>query len=378
MPLTALDAACKVLREAGEPLHYQEITRRVLDGGLWRTQGKTPSATVNARLAVDIKQPGSRFRRVAPGIYSVATHPDSPPGPSDPTGASGVSPAGPSLLSFLDAAEKVLRDSGSSESMHYTEITKRAIEAGLIQTRGKTPAISLNAQVGADIRRREERGEPARFVRLERGKIGLAQPLPEGIAGQIEAQNRRVREQLLERVRRSTPAAFERLVGELLEAIGFEEVTVTSPSTDNGIDVRGTLVVAGVVRLRMAVQARCWARSNVGRPVVQQVRGSLGTHEQGLIITTSGFSKSAQEEARRPDAPPVFLMDGEQMARLLAEEEIGAKRTRYNLWTLQEPEDIGFLETGTPKRQPVRRRRPQRSKADDVLEHLKQRRRVLQ
>jgi restriction system protein len=35
----------------------------------------------------------------------------------------------------------------------------------------------------------------------------------------------------------------------------------------------------------------------VQAPVVQQVRGSLGAHEQGLIITTSDFSTGARSEA---------------------------------------------------------------------------------
>ena len=106
--------------------------------------------------------------------------------------------------------------------------------------------------------------------------------------------------------------------------IGFEEVTVTSLGGDGGIDIRGTLVVGEVVRIRMAVQAKRW-KDNVGAPVVQQVRGSLGAHEQGLIITTSNFSRRAREEAQRMDAAPVALMNGEQLAALLAEKEVGVR-----------------------------------------------------
>jgi len=49
--MTALDAALRVLQEAGGSLHYREITKRVLDAGLWSTEGKTPEATINAQLA---------------------------------------------------------------------------------------------------------------------------------------------------------------------------------------------------------------------------------------------------------------------------------------------------------------------------------------
>ena len=59
-------------------------------------------------------------------------------------------------------------------------------------------------------------------------------------------------------------------------------------------------------------------------PVVQQVRGSLGADEKGLIMTTSDFSAGARKEALRSDATHVALMNGEQLVALLVENEIGA------------------------------------------------------
>jgi restriction system protein len=93
--------------------------------------------------------------------------------------------------------------------------------------------------------------------------------------------------------------------------------------------VRGTLVVGDVIRTRMAVQVKRW-KKNVQAPVVQQVRGSLGAHEQGLIITTSDFSSGARSEAARPDATPVALMPGEQLVTLLIAHDIGVRRTKHD------------------------------------------------
>jgi restriction system protein len=56
------------------------------------------------------------------------------------------------------------------------------------------------------------------------------------------------------------------------------------------------MVTGDVIRTRMAVQVKRW-KANVQSPTFQQVRGSLGAHEQGLIITTSDFSKGARAEA---------------------------------------------------------------------------------
>ena len=241
-------------------------------------------------------------------------------------------------MSFLDAAEQVLGEAGGP--LHYEEITKRALAAGLIRGRGKTPAATLTAGVGTDIRRREERGERQRFSRPARGMIGLAAEPSPGVRARVHEQNREVRTRLLNQVREGSPEEFERLVATLLVRTGFTDVEVTRLGRDGGIDVRGTLVVGEVVNVRMAVQAKRW-QGNVGTKIVREVRGSLGAHEQGLIITTSDFSREAREEAARADAPPVALMNGEQFALLLAENEIRVRRDPLVLLTLDESNGAG-------------------------------------
>ena len=69
------DAAKKVLEEAGEPLHYTDITERILDQGLKINFGATPAATVNATINAAIKTEGSAgvFERTGPGEYGLRT-----------------------------------------------------------------------------------------------------------------------------------------------------------------------------------------------------------------------------------------------------------------------------------------------------------------
>lgn len=86
------------------------------------------------------------------------------------------------------------------------------------------------------------------------------------------------------------------------------------------------------------MQVKRW-RHNVRAPVVQQVRGSLGSHDQGLIITTSDFGKGARTEASRSDAVPVALMNGQELVGLMAEHQIGIRRSSHDLLTLV-PSDI--------------------------------------
>ena len=331
--MNALDAAAVVLKDGDAPLHYHEITKRMLARKLWTTGGKTPWATVNARINGDIKNLGaaSRFFRAGRGRFAL--------NPND-AGERSENGTATDSLSFTDAAERILNEASDQEPLHYKTITDRALDRGLIRTEGRTPAASMYAMILTEIRRQEERNELPRFVRHGRGMVGLAAWLPDDVAGLIDERNREVRQALLDRSRTAPAADFENLVGDLLAAMGFEAVEVTSSSGDGGIDVRGTLVVGGSVRIRMAVQAKRW-KSNVQAPVVQQVRGSLGAHEQGLIITTSEFSQGAKTEANRSDAAPVALMNGEQLAALLAKHQIGARAESYELYTLEEIEDPG-------------------------------------
>lgn len=337
--MTVLQAVESVLAEAGTPLSYQAITDRILHAGLWRTKGKTPKATVNARLAVDIKKHGatSTFQRTGKGVFALRAWglPESdrstPPSASPPTEATDV-PSTPVLapMSFTDAAAWVLNAFANKTPMHYRDITKMALQWAVVSTTGRTPEATLYAQVLSEIARQQQRGETPRFVKHGKGMIGLWRWMPKGPALQIEQHNFAVRKKLRERLGTMPPKDFEALVSQLLIAIGFENVEVTSYSGDGGIDVRGTLAVGGVIRIRMAVQAKRW-KANVQAPIVQQVRGSLGSHDQGLIITTSDFSAGAREEADRSNAAPVALMNGDQLVALLVEHNVGVHRTSYDL-----------------------------------------------
>lgn len=73
-PMSGLDAAALVLREAGEPLDAQTLIVRILERGLWKTEGKTPAATIYAAMIREIKAKGSssRFHKVERGRFAAA------------------------------------------------------------------------------------------------------------------------------------------------------------------------------------------------------------------------------------------------------------------------------------------------------------------
>lgn len=67
------EAIEKVLNEEGRPMHYAEISEKVLSRGYYKTDGATPDATVNAQIATSLKYEGEKspFVRVGRGLYAL-------------------------------------------------------------------------------------------------------------------------------------------------------------------------------------------------------------------------------------------------------------------------------------------------------------------
>ena len=65
------DAVVRILTEASGPLHYVEITKRILDSNLRQATGATPNTTVNSTITKSINNDGpeSPFRRDGVGVY---------------------------------------------------------------------------------------------------------------------------------------------------------------------------------------------------------------------------------------------------------------------------------------------------------------------
>jgi HJR/Mrr/RecB family endonuclease len=99
---------------------------------------------------------------------------------------------------------------------------------------------------------------------------------------------------------------FELLVSVLFLKLGYKNVVVTKRTGDGGIDVKAILVVEGVGNFKTCIQVKR-QQTLVGRPVVQSLRGSLGSHEVGIVVTSSGFSDGAREEAQDPTKAPIAL-----------------------------------------------------------------------
>src|ERR1700691_2496355 len=71
--MTFTEAAAEVLRLAGKPLHYKEITELAIEKNLLSHVGKSPEVTMGARLAALLKKEdkANPIVRVKPGVFAL-------------------------------------------------------------------------------------------------------------------------------------------------------------------------------------------------------------------------------------------------------------------------------------------------------------------
>jgi len=70
--MTFTEAAAEVLRLAGKPLHFKDITQMAIEKNLLSHVGKTPDVTMGARLSLQIKkEPDGEIIRVKPGVFGL-------------------------------------------------------------------------------------------------------------------------------------------------------------------------------------------------------------------------------------------------------------------------------------------------------------------
>jgi len=140
---------------------------------------------------------------------------------------------------------------------------------------------------------------------------------------------------LLENIKTASPKFFEQLVIDLLLKMGYggsrkDAGERLGRSGDGGID--GIIKEDKLGLDVIYIQAKRW-ENTVGRPVVQEFVGSLAGKraKRGILITTSQFSREAQEYASSIETK-IVLIDGDTLAKLMIENNVGVSVTaKYEL-----------------------------------------------
>jgi restriction system protein len=145
-----------------------------------------------------------------------------------------------------------------------------------------------------------------------------------------------VAEELLTRISQAPPEFFESLVLEVLHKSGYgfgtakESLAKVGGVGDGGID--GIITLDRLGFEKVYVQAKRW-KATIGRPEVQAFFGALAGRRahKGVFITTSSFTKDAQEFAAHVGERNIILIGGAQLTALMIEHGVGVTSKTVNL-----------------------------------------------
>ncbi|WOD27088.1 restriction endonuclease [Alloalcanivorax xenomutans] len=134
-------------------------------------------------------------------------------------------------------------------------------------------------------------------------------------------------DELLDTITAATPSFFEKLVVDLMLAMGYggsreDAGQATRYTSDGGIDgiIKEDPLGLDVIYL----QAKRYTEKVVGRPEVQGFAGALDMQRarKGVFITTSKFSGDARDYVGRIEKK-IVLIDGQELAKLMIQYNLG-------------------------------------------------------
>ena len=148
----------------------------------------------------------------------------------------------------------------------------------------------------------------------------------DALAAAYKTLRQNLESELLDQVRAAPPAFFERLVIDLLVAMGYggsrqDAGRAIGRTGDEGID--GIIKEDKLGLDAIYVQAKRW-EATVGRPEIQKFAGALQGQRatKGVFITTSSFSREAEDFAGNISSK-IILIDGERLAELMIDHNVG-------------------------------------------------------
>ena len=135
---------------------------------------------------------------------------------------------------------------------------------------------------------------------------------------------------LLTEIMNQPPDFFEKLVVDLLVAMGYggskiENSQVLGKSGDEGID--GVIKEDKLGFDKIYIQAKRWdPEKTVGRPELQKFVGALTGQgaSKGAFITTARFTEDAKKYVSKQHACKIVLIDGKSLTGPMVEHGVGA------------------------------------------------------
>ena len=243
------------------------------------------------------------------------------------------------LALLLNLKDEVLEEnlpSGKNKFADRVDWAKSVLkEAGLIQspihgsyilsTKGKGLELDKIAIIDSKFLKalKENSEDLAPFTTML--SVQESEQTPEEIMENAYSKlKQHIKTDLLEKIKSNNPAFFERLVVDLLVAMGYggshqDAAQAIGKTNDGGID--GIISEDRLGLDKIYIQAKRW-ENTIGRPDIQQFKGALADQvaKKGVFITTSSFSKEAIESAKKSG---IVLIDGDRLTSLMIEFGLG-------------------------------------------------------
>jgi restriction system protein len=222
-----------------------------------------------------------------------------------------ITPTGRSRFRLTEQGAKVLKSNPPQINVKYLEQFPEFIEF-----RNKSNKINGSTEVPQEI--------------IEK----ISQTPQEILDTGYQSLRQNLAQEILERIKNSPPKFFESLVIDLLIAMGYggsrkDAGQAIGQVGDGGID--GIIKEDKLGLDAIYLQAKRW-EGTVSRPVVQGFAGALIGRKarKGILITTSNFSQQAIDYANSIDNLKIILIDGEQLAQLMIDHDVGVtEESRY-------------------------------------------------
>lgn len=174
-------------------------------------------------------------------------------------------------------------------------------------------------------------GVRARSSQADKPKVSIAsggETPTENIESAIQKLEDSLAQELITRIMQATPKFLEKIILVLLGKMGYgdgnDSLEHLGGSGDEGLD--GVINQDRLGLQKIYIQAKRYKQgNNIGRPEVQKFMGALAGQgaSGGVFITTSEFSKEAEQYVAKNMTPRIILIDGFELGRLLVKHEVG-------------------------------------------------------
>lgn len=111
------------------------------------------------------------------------------------------------------------------------------------------------------------------------------------------------------------PYEFQRLVADLLKAIGYHVTWIAPPGKDGGVDILAYTDPLGTQGPRIKVQVKQQQKA-VTEPDLKSFMANIGQHDSGIFFCTGGFTRDAEHYARSQESKRIMLIDSAKLVQL--------------------------------------------------------------